>query len=55
MLSFMDDFSSYNQILMPLKNVEKTSFITEWGIYCITKKRFSKTIKMEGENEIPKK
>ena len=34
MLSFMDGFSGYNQILMALDDVEKTSFITEWGTYC---------------------
>ena len=33
-LSFMDRFSGYNQILMALENMEKTSFITEWGTYC---------------------
>ena len=34
MLSFMDEFSGYNQILMALEDMEKTSFITEWGTYC---------------------
>ena len=34
MLSFMDGFSEYNQILMALEDMEKTSFITEWGTYC---------------------
>ena len=34
MLSFMDGFSGYNQILMALEDVEKTSFIIEWGTYC---------------------
>ena len=29
MLSFMDDFSGYNHILMALEDMEKTSFITE--------------------------
>ena len=33
MLSFMDGFSGYNQILMAPKDMEKTSFITEWGTY----------------------
>ena len=33
MLSFMDEFSRYNQILMAPKDMEKTSFITEWGTY----------------------
>ena len=34
MLSFMDGFSSYNQIMMAPEDREKTSFITEWGTYC---------------------
>ena len=34
MLSFMYGFSGYNQILMALEDMEKTSFITEWGTYC---------------------
>ena len=34
MLSFMDGFSWYNQILMAPEDMEKTSFITEWGTYC---------------------
>ena len=34
MLSLMDGFSGYNQILMALEDMEKTSFITEWGTYC---------------------
>ena len=34
MLSFMDGFSRYNHILMAPKDMEKTSFITEWGTYC---------------------
>ena len=32
--SFMDGFSRYNKILMAPKDMEKTSFITEWGTYC---------------------
>ncbi|KAL6340756.1 hypothetical protein AAG906_027911 [Vitis piasezkii] len=31
MLSFMDGFSGYNQILMAPEDMEKTAFITEWG------------------------
>ena len=31
MLSFIDGFSSYNQILMAPKVREKTSFITKWA------------------------
>ena len=34
MLSFMNGFSKYNQILMPPKDMEKMSFITEWGTSC---------------------
>ena len=34
MLSFMDGFSGYNQILMALEDREKTTFIIEWGTYC---------------------
>ena len=33
MLSFMDGFSGYNKILMALEDIEKTSFIIEWGTY----------------------
>ena len=33
MLFFMDGFSGYSQILMASENMEKTSFITEWGTY----------------------
>ena len=31
MLSFMDGFSGYNQIMMAPEDREQTSFITEWG------------------------
>ncbi|KAJ9678147.1 hypothetical protein PVL29_022899 [Vitis rotundifolia] len=34
MLSFMDGFFEYSQILMAPEDMEKTSFITEWGTYC---------------------
>ena len=34
MLSFMDGFSSYNQIKMAEEDMEKTSFITPWGVLC---------------------
>ena len=34
MLSFIDGFFGYNQILMALKDMQKTSFITEWVTYC---------------------
>ncbi|KAL6336056.1 hypothetical protein AAG906_003683 [Vitis piasezkii] len=33
MLSFMDGFFGYNHILMTLEDMEKTSFIIEWGTY----------------------
>ena len=33
MLSFMDGFSGYNQILMASEDMEKTAFITGWGTY----------------------
>ena len=34
LLSFMDAFSSYNQISMDLDDQEKTSFVTGQGTYC---------------------
>ena len=34
MLFFMDRFSGYNKILMAPEDMEKTTFITEWGTYC---------------------
>ena len=34
MLSFMDGFSRYNQIMMAIEDMEKTSLITEWSNYC---------------------
>ena len=34
MYSFMDGFAGYNQIMMVVINKLKTSFITEWGVYC---------------------
>ena len=34
LLSFMDAFSGYNQILMHPDDQEKTAFITEMGIFC---------------------
>lgn len=33
MYSFLDGFSGYNQILMHPKDRDKTTFITEWGVY----------------------
>ena len=34
LLSFMDAFSGYNQILMHLDDQEKIFFVTEMGIFC---------------------
>ncbi|KAG7556517.1 Integrase catalytic core [Arabidopsis suecica] len=34
LLTFMDDFSGYNQIMMDPEDQEKTSFITDRGTYC---------------------
>ena len=34
MYSFIDVFSRYNQIIMAVIDKLKTSFITEWGVYC---------------------
>ena len=40
LLSFMDGFSGYNQILMALEDMEKTVFIIEWGVYCYRVRSF---------------
>jgi len=34
LFSFMDRFSGYNQIKMALKDMEKTTFVTLWGMFC---------------------
>ena len=34
LLTFMDAFSRYNQIMMNPEDQEKTSFMTDKGIYC---------------------
>ena len=34
LLSFMDAFSGYNQIMMDEEDQEKTAFITSQGLYC---------------------
>ena len=34
LMSFMDAYSGYNQILMHPEDKEKTSFMTSRGIYC---------------------
>ncbi|KAM2080626.1 hypothetical protein ACFX1T_034375 [Malus domestica] len=36
LLSFLDAYSSYNQIHMAVEDQEKTAFITERGLYCYT-------------------
>ena len=41
LMSFMDGFSGYNQINMALKDMTKTTFTTEWGIYCYMVMPFS--------------
>ena len=35
-LSFMDGYAGYNQILMAEEDMEKTTFTTPWGTYCYT-------------------
>ena len=34
LLTFMDDFSGYNQIKMDEEDQEKTAFIISYGLYC---------------------
>ena len=36
LMSFMDGFSRYNQILMAPEGMTKTTFVIEWEIYCHT-------------------
>ena len=33
MYSFLDDFSGYSQVRMYLDDQEKTTFVTNWGVY----------------------
>ena len=33
MYSFLDGFSGYNQVLMALEDRDKTTFVTEWGVF----------------------
>lgn len=40
LLSFMDMFCGYNQILMHLADIEKIAFVTERGTYCYKVIRF---------------
>ena len=34
LFSFMDEFSSYNQIRIAPEDMEKTTFLTMWGTFC---------------------
>ena len=34
LLSFMDTYSEYNQIMMTKEDEEKTTFVTDRGVYC---------------------
>ena len=34
LMSFLDGFSEYNEIKMAYKDMIKTTFTIEWGIYC---------------------
>ena len=34
LFSFMGEFSGYNQIRMAPKDMEKTTYLTMWGIFC---------------------
>ena len=36
LMSFMDGFSKYNQIKMAPRDMTKTTFTTDWGIYYYT-------------------
>jgi hypothetical protein len=40
LLSFLDTYSGYHQISLAIDNVEKTTFITPFGIFCYTKMVF---------------
>ena len=55
MLSFMDGFSGYNQILMAPEDMEKTYFITEWGTYLAALQRFFERIRQFRLRLNPKK
>lgn len=37
LISFMDAYSGYNQIMMHPRNEKKTSFITKEGTFCYTR------------------
>jgi hypothetical protein len=46
LLSFLDVYSGYHQISIVIDDVEKTAFITLFGIFCYTKMAFG--LKYEG-------
>ena len=35
MYSFLDGFTGYNQVRMHLDDQEKTTFVTDWGVYVV--------------------
>jgi hypothetical protein len=41
LLSFLDTYSGYHQITFVIDDVEKTTFITSFGIFCYTKMAFN--------------
>ena len=43
----MDDFSGYNQIKMAPEDMEKTTFVTQWGTFCYKVMPFG--LKNDGE------
>nr|XP_009792472.1 PREDICTED: uncharacterized protein LOC104239524 [Nicotiana sylvestris] len=47
LLSFLDAYSGYNQILIEEEDQEKTTFITHQGTYCYRVKPFE--LKMQGQ------
>ena len=40
--SFMDGFSGYNQIKMAPEDMEKTTFVTQWGTFRSEERRVGK-------------
>jgi hypothetical protein len=53
-MSFMDGFSGYNQILMAPKDMTKTTFVTEWGIYCYMHDMMHKEVEVYVDDMIVK-
>ena len=56
LLTFMDAFSSYNQICMNKEDQEKTAFITSQGLYCYMKEWYNlEKVSQQGiENNLEK-